>query len=91
MAVFPLSQATENASDNCVVCAGLSSSEHCIIKLNGVNLINCDFINWSDAYCLPFKAYLFSSEELFCPINPKDGVGKINSILDISMAQPQKH
>lgn len=88
MAIFPLSRATENASDNCVVCAGLSSSEHCIIKLRGVNLINCDFINF--AYCLPFKACLFSSEELFCLINPKDGVGKINSTLNISMAQPQK-
>lgn len=74
-------------SDNCVVSAGVILDEHCIVNIRGVNLINCDFINLSDAYCLPFKDCLFSSEELLCPFNPKDGVGKINStLLNISMA-----
>ena len=69
-----------------MVSAGLIRGKHCIIKLRGVNLINYEFINLSNVYCLPV-----SSEELLCPINSKDGVDKINPIvLNISLARPPK-
>lgn len=73
MRMFPLSGGTENPHDNCVACAGLTHAEHCIIKLRDVNLINCDFIDWSDAYCFPPSSL---SKEFFCHNKPKDGIDK---------------
>lgn len=66
-AMFPLSGGTENPHDNCVASAGYTHTGHCTIKLRDVSLINCDFIDWHDAYCFPPSSHQKSFSVIVIP------------------------